>query len=253
MIAIISPAKTLDFEKQIDFIATKPEFKTEANKLVKVMRQKSENDLRKMMDISEELARINVERFDNFSLTRRPGHAKQAVFAFKGEVYRGLDVEDLANEHWEYLSNHLRILSGLYGLLRPFDLIQPYRLEMGTRIDIEEHSNLYSYWGNKLTNKLNRALKEFDEPALINLASQEYSKAVNLDKIKAPVINVEFRDYSGGDYKIIAVYAKKARGLMVRYMAENKIRRIEDLKGFNYEGYEFDDPSSAPGNFVFKR
>ncbi len=223
MIAIISPAKTLDFEHQLDFTETKPEFKTEANKLVKVMRKKSTADLRNLMDISEELATLNVERYDNFSLTRRPSYAKQAAFAFKGEVYRGLDIDSLHEPEWNYLQDHLRILSGLYGLLRPLDLIQPYRLEMGTKVDLGEQKNLYEYWGGKITRKLNRALKEFEQPALINLASQEYFKAVQPDKIKAPVINIDFKEYKNGDYKVIAVYAKKARGLMVRYMAENKL------------------------------
>jgi hypothetical protein len=253
MIAVISPAKTLDFEKQIEFTSSKPDFKTEANKLVKVMREKTTADLRNMMDISEDLASINVERFDNFSLTRRPSYAKQSVFAFKGEVYRGLDVESLGKNEWNYLQDHLRILSGLYGLLRPLDIIQPYRLEMGTKVDLGEHSTLYGFWGDKITRKLNKALKEFEQPALINLASQEYFKAVNPDKLKAPLINVEFKEFKDGDYKIIAVYAKKARGLMVRFMAENKLDNPEDLKGFDYEGYQFDDKLSQDNHLVFTR
>ncbi|MCA6074684.1 peroxide stress protein YaaA [Fulvivirga sedimenti] len=253
MIAIISPAKTLDFENQTDFVQTKPDFKTEANKLVKEMRQKSAGDLQSMMDISEDLATLNVERFDNFSLTRHPAHARQAVFAFKGEVYRGLDIESLDEEAWNYVGEHLRILSGLYGLLRPFDVIQPYRLEMGTRVAVNGYSNLYEYWGNKITRKLNKALKEQDNPVLINLASQEYFKAVDAEKVKGRLINIEFRDFSQGDYKFIAVYAKKARGLMVRYMAENKLTDPEDLKGFNLEGYEFDANRSDYSTFSFRR
>ncbi|MEJ2003708.1 MAG: peroxide stress protein YaaA [Cyclobacteriaceae bacterium] len=253
MIAIISPAKTLDFEKQIEFTETKPDFKTEANKLVKIMREKSAADLQKQMDISQDLATLNAERFDNFSLTRRPSYAKQAAFAFKGEVYRGLDIDSLDKPEWNYLQEHLRILSGLYGLLRPFDLIQPYRLEMGTKMNTQDFSSLYEYWGDKITRKLNRALKEFEQPALINLASQEYFKAVKPEKVKAPVINIDFREYKNGDYKVIAVYAKKARGLMVRFMAENKLDDPEDLKGFDYEGYAFNDQLSGENSLVFTR
>ncbi len=253
MIALISPAKTLDFENQIDFTETKPDFKTEANRLVKEMRQKSVGDLKSLMDISEDLATLNVERFDNFSLTKRPGYARQAVFAFKGEVYRGLDIESLDEKSWEYLGDHLRILSGLYGILRPFDIIQPYRLEMGTRVAVNGYSNLYAYWGDKITRKLNKALKLQDEPILVNLASQEYFKAVNPEKIKGRIIDIEFRDFSQGDYKVIAVYAKKARGLMVRYMAQNRLTDPEDLKGFDLEGYEFDSGRSNDTTFSFRR
>jgi uncharacterized protein len=253
MIAIISPAKTLDFEKKIDLPHTLPRFKTEANSLVRELRKKNPADLQTLMDISDNLATLNVDRFHNYSTTKLPNHAKQAVYAFKGDVYRGLEVEKLGKPALDYIEDHLRILSGLYGLLRPYDLIQPYRLEMGTSLDIREHHSLYSFWGNKITNELNRDLKGQGDDVLINLASQEYFKSVNKKKLKGNIVDVEFRDYSGGSYKVLAVYAKKARGMMVRFMAENALRQPEELKSFDMEGYAFDDRDSTASVFVFKR
>lgn len=253
MIAIISPAKTLDFETKIEITHTLPRFTTEANTLVRELRKKKSGDLQSLMDISENLATLNVERFHNFSTTKLPNHAKQAVFAFKGDVYRGLEVEKLDENALNYLEDHLRILSGLYGLLRPYDLIQPYRLEMGTSLDIRDHHSLYSYWGNKITNALNRDLKAQGDDVIINLASQEYFKSVNKKKLKGTIVDVEFRDFSGGSYKILAVYAKKARGMMVKFMAENAVKKPEDLKSFDLEEYAFDDRDSTTSTFVFKR
>ena len=253
MIAIISPAKTLDFENQIESLESKPRFKTEANKLVKELRNKSSKDLQSMMSISEKLADLNVDRFHNFSLTKRPAYAKQAVYAFKGDVYRGLDVESLSQESVDYLQEHLRILSGLYGVLRPMDVIQPYRLEMGTSFSLNGYSSLYEFWGDKLAKALNKDLKEQGNDVIVNLASNEYFKAADRQALKGRVVDVVFKDFNNGSYKIIAVYAKMARGMMVRYMAENKISDVEDLKGFDYEGYRYDADESADNTLVFKR
>jgi cytoplasmic iron level regulating protein YaaA (DUF328/UPF0246 family) len=253
MIAIISPAKTLDFETHVETTHTLPRFKTEANKLIRELRKKKTSDIRDLMSISENLAELNVERFHNFSTTKLPSYAKPAVFAFKGDVYRGLEIETLDEKALSYLDDHLRILSGLYGLLRPLDLIQPYRLEMGTSLSINGQSSLYDFWGTKISRALKKDLKDQGDEIIVNLASQEYARAANLSSFKGKVIQIEFRDFTNGEYKIVAVYAKKARGLMVRYMAENAIGKSEDLKGFDYEGYAFDDTSSDKATYVFKR
>ncbi len=253
MIAIISPAKTLDFEHPYDGEETFPRFKTEANKLVKVLRKKDSADLRSLMNISEKLADLNVERFENYSITKRPSYAKQAVFAFRGDVYRGLDVDSLNKESIAYLQEHLRILSGLYGLLRPLDVIQPYRLEMGTHLSVNGYNSLYEFWGTKISRALNKDMKEQEDDVIINLASQEYFKAANTKALKSHVIDIVFKDFNHGAYKIIAVYAKMARGLMVRYMAEHKITNPAELKGFDYDGYAYDDSESDKNTYVFKR
>ncbi len=253
MIAIISPAKTLDFENPVTVEETLPRFKTEANKLVKELRKKEAGDLQKLMKISEDLAQLNVERFDNFSTTKRPSYAKPSAFAFKGDVYRGLDIESLNEKEIDYLQNHLRILSGLYGVLRPFDVIQPYRLEMGTSLKMNGYSSLYEFWGDKIARALTRDLKEQSDDIIINLASNEYFKATDNKALKGRVVDVAFKDFSNGKYKIIAVYAKMARGMMVRYMAKNNVTQVDELKGFDYDGYSFDEKDSSDNLLVFKR
>ncbi len=253
MIAIISPAKTLDFEHQVEMEETKPRFRTEANKLVKELRKLDSGDLQGLMSISENLADLNADRFENFSMTKLPAYAKQAVYAFKGDVYRGLNVESLNASQVNYLQDHLRILSGLYGVLRPFDVIQPYRLEMGTSLRINGYDSLYAFWGDKIARALNKDLKAHDDNVLINLASQEYFKAADRKSLKGQVVDIQFKDFNNGSYKIIAVYAKVARGLMVRYMAEHHVTQADQLKGFDYEGYSYDEKDASADVFVFKR
>lgn len=253
MIALISPAKTLDFEHQVEKDETLPKFKTEANKLVKELRKRDKHDLQSLMSISEKLAELNVERFDNFSTTKRPAYAKQAAYAFKGDVYRGLDIESLDDEAVDYLQNHLRILSGLYGILKPLDVIQPYRLEMGTSLSVNGYDSLYEFWGDKIARALNKEVKEQKDDIIVNLASNEYFKAADRKALKGRVVNIVFKDYNNGAYKIIAVYAKVARGLMVRFMAEHKVADVESLKAFDYEGYSYDDADSSANELVFKR
>tara|TARA_Y100000310_G_scaffold323265_1_gene383389 strand:+ start:5975 stop:6814 length:840 start_codon:yes stop_codon:yes gene_type:complete len=253
MIAIVSPAKTLDFETKVDLERTKPRLFSEAKDLLATMKEKTEDDLQNMMSISDKLATLNVERFQAFSSRHTEKNSKQAMYAFQGDVYQGLDAASLDDSDVAFAQDHFRILSGLYGLLRPLDTIQPYRLEMGTHVEVNDANTLYAYWGDKIAKKLRRDLREQGDNTLINLASQEYFKAVDLKALKANVINVDFKDFKNGEYKIISFFAKKARGLMSRYIIKNKITDVEDLKGFNYEGYYFDEANSDKNTLAFKR
>lgn len=253
MIAVLSPAKTLDFEHSTNFDHTLPKFQKEALQLVDVLQEKSEKEVQKLMSISEKLASLNVERYHNFTKKKDPKHAKQALFAFQGDVYQGLEAGTLNEKEVKFAQNHIRILSGLYGVLKPLDLIQPYRLEMGTQLRVNGDKNLYSFWNDKIVKQLNKDIKAQGDKILLNLASQEYFKSLNLDNLKAKVIDVEFKDHKNGQYKIISFYAKKARGLMSRYMIDNEITNLEDLKGFDYEGYWYDDKESTETKLAFKR
>jgi len=253
MIAVVSPAKTLDFETSIDFDHTLPKFQKEALQLIDVLTDKSEKDVQDLMSISEKLATLNVERYHNFTKKKDPQHAKQAMFAFQGDVYQGLEAETMNKTQVDFAQDHLRILSGLYGLLRPLDLIQPYRLEMGTQLAVNGDKNLYSFWNEKIAKQLNRDLKNQGDKILINLASQEYFKSVDKDQLKAKVIDVDFKDFKNGKYKVISFYAKKARGLMSRFMIDNKVKSVDDLKAFDYEGYEYDEKNSTEDKLAFIR
>lgn len=253
MIAIVSPAKTLDFDTHIDLERSKARLFTDSKVLLKTLKDKSEDDLQEMMSISDKLASLNVERFQAFSSRHTEKNSKQAMYAFQGDVYQGLDVDSLTEKDVEFAQSHFRILSGLYGLLRPLDAIQPYRLEMGTSLRVNGSKNLYEFWGDKIAKKLRRDLKDQGDNTLINLASQEYFKAVDLKALKANVIDVDFKDFKNGEYKIISFFAKKARGLMSRYIIKNQITDIEDLKGFNYDDYYFDEKNSSDQLLAFKR
>jgi cytoplasmic iron level regulating protein YaaA (DUF328/UPF0246 family) len=249
---VISPAKSLDFETKVPTTKfTQGIFLNEAEKLHGVLKKKSPKKLSELMSISTKLGELNWERNQNWHRPFSLENAKQAVFAFKGDVYIGLDAYSLSSEQIKQLQNKLRILSGLYGLLKPLDLMQPYRLEMGTKLKISTKNNLYQYWGDKITEELNNELS--NEELLINLASNEYFKSINTKLLKAPVITPVFKDYKNGELKIISFFAKKARGLMVRYIIENDIEKVEDLKGFNYDGYAFDNNLSAKNQLVFTR
>lgn len=253
MIAVISPAKTLDFETKHQVAFTTPRFPKETERLIKKLRSKKEKDIKSLMSVSDNIAQLNVERYQGFSGTTDPEVARPAIHAFKGDVYIGLDAETLKEKDITYAQNHLRILSGLYGLLRPLDLIEPYRLEMGTKLKMGRHDNLYQFWGDKITNLLTKELKENDDDILLNLASKEYFKSVNKKKLKGRIIDVEFKDFSNDQYKVISFFAKKARGLMSRYMIQNKISNPEDLKGFDSEGYYFVEKESTENQLVFYR
>jgi len=249
---VISPAKSLDFETQIptkEF--TECIFLKESERLSKVLKKKSPRVLSKLMSISPALGELNWQRNQEWQLPFSLENARQAVYAFKGDVYIGLDAYSLKQDQIGQLQDKLRILSGQYGLLKPLDLMQPYRLEMGTKLKVASKENLYKFWGNKITDALNSELEK--DEVFVNLASNEYFKVINSKLLKANVITPVFKDYKNGQLKMISFFAKKARGLMVRYIVDNNIENAEDLKGFNYEGYAFDSNLSSEKELVFTR
>ena len=249
---VISPAKTLDFDSELP-IATcsEAQFLKEAKQIQAVLKKKSPAQLSKLMEISSNLANLNWERNQQWQLPFTPENARPAVFAFNGEVYSGLDAYSLPIEKFADLQDRLLILSGLYGFLKPLDLMQPYRLEMGTQMQVGTNKNLYVFWKTKLTKAIN-ALLQKDE-LFVNLASNEYFSAVDAKALKAPIITPEFKEYKDGKLKMISFFAKKARGLMVRYIIDTNAQTLEDLKGFNYEGYQFDANLSTQNKLVFTR
>ena len=260
MIFLISPAKTLDFESaslRDDF--TEAEFLNQSEKLIKTMRSYKWQGLAKLMSVSEKIAKLNVQRFAEWHRPFTLQNAKQAVFAFKGDVYTGLAVESMTEQQIDYLQSRLRILSGLYGLLRPLDLIQAYRLEMGTKLELPSGKGLYTFWGDKITLAVNglmgahKSSLDNDDLVLVNLASNEYFKSINIKKLNVKIITPIFKDEKNGQFKIISFYAKKARGLMVRYAADHLIEKVEALKSFNYDGYTFCDEQSSELEWVFLR
>ncbi len=249
---VISPAKSLDFETTVpstDF--TQGKFLNEAEKLNATLRKKTPKKLSNLMSISQKLGELNWQRNQEWHLPFTLENAKQAVFAFKGDVYIGLDANTLSSVKIEQLQSKLRILSGQYGLLKPLDLIQPYRLEMGTKLKVGRKDNLYQYWDGKITNELNSELD--NDEIFVNLASNEYFKVIKPKLLKVPVITPIFKDYKNGKLKVISFFAKKARGLMVRYIIDDNIETVDGLKGFNYEGYVFDANLSSNNELVFTR
>ena len=254
MLALISPAKTLDYESTLPTDThTLPRLLDQSQQLIDVSRKLSATKIATLMSVSEKIATLNVARFNDWNQDFNFANARQALFAFKGDVYTGLDAYAMADQEIAYAQQHLRMLSGLYGLLRPLDLMMPYRLEMGTKLANPRGHNLYEFWGNIITDLINEDLAEVKSELLVNIASDEYYKSVKESKIKADIIKPVFLDQKNGKYKVISFYAKKARGLMARYIIENKIERAEDLKSFNTDGYYFDAESSLKGELVFKR
>lgn len=249
---VISPAKSLDFETKVPTTEfSEGIFLNEAEKLNGVLKKKSPKKLSELMKISDKLGELNWQRNQDWQLPFSLENARQAVYAFKGDVYIGLDAYSIPSEKINQLQDKLRILSGQYGLLKPLDLMQPYRLEMGTKLKIGRKDNLYQFWDEKLTNALNEELT--DNEVFVNLASNEYFKAVKPKLLKVPVITPVFKDYKNGKLKMISFFAKRARGLMVRYIIDNNIETAEDLKGFNYDGYAFDSNLSSENELVFTR
>lgn len=249
---VISPAKSLNFEK----VLPTPNFSEslflkESRQVHKVLKQKSPKQLSELMDISDKLADLNWQRNQDWKTPFTPENARPAVFAFDGDVYTGLDAYSIPTEKLAVLQDRLRILSGLYGLLKPLDLMQAYRLEMGTKLPIGENKNLYEFWKPIIAKALNKEFKKGE--LFVNLASNEYFSAVDVKALKVPVITPEFKDYKDGKLKIISFFAKKARGLMVRYIIDTNAETIEDLKGFDYEGYRFDANLSKGNQLVFTR
>ncbi|WP_024301744.1 peroxide stress protein YaaA [Pseudogulbenkiania sp. MAI-1] len=254
MLMVISPAKTLDYTTPPHITRyTLPDFLDHSAELIDVLRQHSPAEIGRLMNISDPLAVLNAGRYAEWSRPFTPGPAKQAVLAFMGDVYEGLNASDLNEEELDYLQRHLRVLSGLYGVLRPLDLMQPYRLEMGTRLTNTRGKNLYEFWGDIVTDALRHRLTEATEPVLVNLASEEYFKAVKPKKLDAPVITPVFQDRKNGQYKIISFYAKRARGLMARWAAKHRVTEPERLMAFDYEGYAFDAAASDTTHWVFRR
>ena len=252
MLVVISPAKTLDFQTpaRTNIVST-PGFLEDSQVLIERMRELAPADIAKMMKISDKLSVLNSTRYETWSLPFTPDNAKQAMLAFKGDVYTGLDAETLSPEQDKYAQQHLRILSGLYGILKPLDLMQPYRLEMGTKLSNARGKDLYQFWGDKITDSLNAELAQND--VLINLASNEYFKSVQPKKLNARIITPVFKDTKHGVQKIISFYAKKARGLMTRYIIENNIANAETLKDFDVAGYQFEANQSSENEWVFTR
>jgi cytoplasmic iron level regulating protein YaaA (DUF328/UPF0246 family) len=249
---VISPAKTLDFETQLPTQRhTQPAFLTQTRKVHKVLKSKKPKELMQLMDISDKLADLNWQRNKAWKTPFTPENARPAMFAFHGDVYIGLDAYTIPAEKVDDIQQKLRILSGLYGLLKPLDLIQPYRLEMGTQLPVADDKNLYAFWKETLTKALNKELKKGE--LFVNLASNEYFSALDAKALKVPVITPEFRDYKNGKLSIISFFAKKARGMMVRYIIDTEAETIDDLKGFNYDGYAFDANLSKGNTLVFTR
>ena len=254
MLAIISPAKTLDFESAVkNFPVSQPHFTDYSEQLIEVCRKLSPQDLSSLMSISDKLAGLNVARFAEWTKIHNEDNSRPALFAFKGDVYTGLDADSLSEDDVVFAQSHLRMLSGLYGLLKPLDLMQPYRLEMGTKLANPKGKDLYAFWGNVITQAVQQAIDEQGDNVLINLASDEYYKSVKENQLKAKIIKPVFLDNKSGKYKVISFYAKKARGLMCRYLIQNRLTEIEQLKEFDLGGYWFDSASSTETEFVFKR
>ena len=250
MLIVISPAKTLDYSHPEYNRHTQPDFPAEVKDLVGVLREKSATQISKLMHLSESLATLNAERYQTFTETFSPDNSKQALLAFKGEVYAKMEADSFSDADLEFAQQHLRILSGLYGLLKPLDLIQPYRLEMGTKLKTKKGNSLYDYWGTKISKALNAASQG---RMVVNLASQEYFKAVDKKTLQMPVITIHFKEHKEGSYQVVGVFAKQARGLMSRYAIQNRITDPEQLKVFHEDGYEFAERLSSAQDWVFIR
>lgn len=254
MLFAISPAKALDYETPAHVKTfTQPLFVEQASELIAVLREKSPQQVAELMDLSDQLAGLNAARYQAWSPKFTAKNSKQAVLAFDGDVYGGLDAKTLNEDDLDWLQQHLCILSGLYGVLRPLDRMQPYRLEMGTRLKTDKGNNLYRFWGSQIAEYLNRRARADKSPVLVNLASEEYFKAVDLKALQPRVVSCVFEEKKGTNYKIVSFFAKRARGLMVRYALQHRASTPEQLKGFDLEGYRFVPAASEPDRFVFRR
>lgn len=249
MLAIISPSKTQDFSQcDIDIFSQTRQIES-SNELIGILKNKSKSQIAKLMSISEKLSELNFDRFQNFQLPFTLKNAKQAILAFKGDVYNGINAPELSHEDLEFAQGKVRMLSGLYGVIRPLDLIQPYRLEMGTKLSNAKGGDLYDYWGSDISSVLN----EDESDLIVNLASNEYSKAIDKKTLNANILDIVFKEKKGDNYKVIGIYAKRARGLMVNYIIRNRLDKPEELKDFTDEGYRFDKGLSNDSSWVFLR
>ena len=249
MLAVISPSKTQDFSQcNIDFFTQTRQIDS-SDELIGILKNKSKSQISKLMSLSEKLSELNFDRFQKFKLPFTLNNAKQAILAFKGDVYNGINAPELSSEDLEFAQGKVRMLSGLYGVVRPLDLIQPYRLEMGTKLSNAKGGDLYDYWGSEISSVLND-----DEPDLIiNLASNEYFKAIDKKTLNANILDIVFKEKKGDSYKVIGIYAKRARGLMVNYIIRNRLESPEALKDFSDEGYRFDKELSTDSSWVYLR
>ena len=253
MVTLISPSKTLNFDDNNSCnLNTDCRLINHTSELHKILVNFSINDLKDLMNVSDKIAELNYNRFKRWEEPSKSDSSKQAIYAFKGDVYSGLDAESILENKFDFLQENLRIISGFYGLLRPFDKILPYRLEMGTKLSNSRGNNLYEFWGDNITNLLNNDIED-ENSYVVNLASNEYFKSIKKNKLKNEIITPIFKEFRNGTYKTIAIYAKKARGLMSRFIIDNKIQKPENLKTFNLERYSFDDNLSDDYNYVFTR
>ncbi|WP_158174932.1 peroxide stress protein YaaA [Grimontia hollisae] len=254
MLIVVSPAKTLDYQSPLATERyTQPTLTAHSAELIEVCRRLTPADISSLMKVSDKIAGLNAARFAEWSSEFTTDNARPAILAFKGDVYTGLEAETFSEEDFDWAQDHLRMLSGLYGLLRPLDLMQPYRLEMGTKLANARGANLYQFWGDIITGELNAALKAQGDNVLVNLASNEYFKSVNPKLLDGQVITPVFKDQKNGQYKVISFFAKKARGMMARYIIDNRIDSVEALKAFNMAGYGFCAEESNSKELVFKR
>ncbi|MFV1982442.1 MAG: peroxide stress protein YaaA [Thiohalomonadales bacterium] len=254
MLLVVSPAKKLDYESHDKTsIHTIPDYLKDSSQLIKRLRDFSTLDISELMDVSTKIATLNFDRYAKWTPNFTLKNSKQSILAFKGDVYTGMDALSFNNADFKFAQKHLRILSGLYGLLRPLDLMKAYRLEMGSKLSTTRGKNLYEFWDTTITDGLNEQLKKIKSDVLINLASNEYFKSVKKPHLNANIITPMFKDYKNGDYKMIGIYAKKARGLLSRYIIKNKISNPEDIKNFTLEGYKFNKKLSKDYNWVFTR
>ena len=254
MLIVLSPAKTLDMKSDIPAVETsRPDFLTQSRKLVKILREYSAEDLSKLMKTSEKISIENHQRYLNWKTPFNEKNARPAIFTFKGDVYLGLEADTFSRADLNYAQKHIRILSGLYGTLRPLDLMQPYRLEMGTALKNDKGKNLYEFWGADIAKAINKALKEQKSGVLINLASNEYFSAIDQDALKGNIITPSFRDFSHGKYRVLSFFAKKARGSMAAWIIKNRIENPEQLTDFRLGGYRYSKTLSTEGKPVYTR
>jgi cytoplasmic iron level regulating protein YaaA (DUF328/UPF0246 family) len=250
----MNSSKTLDFQQKACISKqTTPELVTDAEILVKELQTLSTSDFSKLLKTSEKLTQLNVERYARWQTQLKESNAKQALLAFKGDIYSGMDVENYKPRDFEFAQKHVRILSGLYGILRPLDLIQPYRLEMATKLATARGKNMYDFWGTKINAILKKQLKQEKSGVLVNLCSVEYFKAIRSDLLDAKVITPAFKEFRDGSYRFVTIYAKKARGMMCNYIIQNHLKLVDDLKSFNVAGYQFNKKISSDGDWVFTR
>jgi cytoplasmic iron level regulating protein YaaA (DUF328/UPF0246 family) len=254
MLVVVSPAKNLDFQSPaVTDNFTQPALLKDASMLISRCKKLSPADIASLMSLSDKLAGLNADRYASWTVPFSPDNAKQAILAFNGDVYVGLDANSFSEQDFAFAQQHLRILSGLYGVLKPLDLMQAYRLEMGTRLDTKRGDNLYQFWGETITKNLNQALQDQSDEVLINLASNEYFKAVKAKSLKAQIVTPEFKDQKNGQYKVISFFAKKARGMMTRYIIQNRLNDVEQLNHFDLGGYQYSTELSQPNKPVFTR